>query len=156
MKILRLVKDLFGDVAFEAGITDIKNIFQKQREKYDDDGRFFNCIIQYLGGRGYNDFLDYSLFAIKMHLILAPYWWRNFGEENYPGDENPCTDIVTDLLFDDRHDLWQNMPYCLDDIHKALTNEESVDMWKRIVDAIIECINVKGTGDVSVNFVVKE
>lgn len=147
MKMLALLKDLFGNFEFKVSV---KDIFEAERTKKGNDQKFFEFIIQYLGGREYNKFLDYSLLAIKMKVLLQPYWWKGFGQDN------PCRNIITDLLFNDRHDLWQNMPYYLNDIHKALDEEEAFALWKNTVDAVISCINVQGTGDVSINFEIQE
>lgn len=155
MRILQLAKDIF-DQPFDG--TSVKVFFQKRRKDWDmqkpnGDQAFFNFIIYYLGGRGYNEFLDYSLFAIKLKAIHAKYcYWVDgtFGE---------IKDAIEHLLFDDRHDLYQNLPYNLEriaELSKDNKHYSEEKFWSEIVDAVISCINVNGTEDISVTFNIPE
>ena len=114
-----------------------------------DDRGFFRFCSQWLGGRGYNEFLDYSLFAIKLNHI--------YHEHDHPGIDNEwerMEEAITNLLADDRHDMYQNIPYELDDV--AATLKDPAKFWSDVVDAMIECINVHGTGDVAHKFIIEE
>ncbi len=152
MKILELCKNLFGKTS---GGANIKKFFQEMRETekyYDNDRYFFMVCSQYLGGRGYNEFFDYSLFAIKLNSIHHKLNSNGWVE----GSREKMTEVILDLLADDRHDMWQNTPLLLDKIATLLDSEMQGFFWSDVVDAMIRCINVYGTGDVSVNFVIKE
>ena len=149
MKLLQMIKDIFGEMPDRPNIHEY---FQKKREEYDNDRGFFNFTIQYLGGRSYNKFLDYALFAVKLDGIYRKYlyWQDGTWEEMKEG--------IEDLLFDDRHDLWQNLPYILDrviDIANGNENPISVEdvqnFWRDVTTAMIECINIEGTGNQIVN-----
>lgn len=154
MLILRMIKDMFNEMPTT---PDIYKYFQSKREEVKNDRKFFMDVIQYLGGRSYNKFLDYSLFAIKIVGIYRKYlyWhdtaWHTLHDEDGDG-------VVNRLLFDDRHDLWQNLPYILDDaINKANADKKPITIenvnafWSAIVTALIECINLDGTSDASVH-----
>lgn len=148
MKVLEMVNSIFPNAVIKGSI---KGVFMNERKIMEDDERFFNMIIQYLGGRGYNNFLDYSLLTIKMRHILDPVWW-NVEKDG----ENVCRALVMLILLDDRHDLWQNMPYYMDDICKAAGPEMATLLRSQTLDAVIDCISVDGVGDVSMNFTVEE
>ena len=158
MKVVELLKDLFffsEDVKIVE--SSIKKTFEHHRNLYNDDKRFFNAVIHYLGGRGYNEFLDYSLFATKLNVIFEKHWYdipENIMDKYERIEEHPCSEAVTGLLFDDRHDLYQNLPYQLDDIEKGQENKE--EFWKKVTNALIECINVNGTEDVSCAWKINE
>jgi len=123
-----------------------KEHFRAWRKKRGDDKEFFLTVIQYLGGRGYNVFLDYSLLAIKLHPILQEYDMRIQSEES----ENSVMRAMQSLMGGDRHDLWQNLPYYLG---SGMTKKE----WEQVVDVFIQCINVHGTEDAfSLKFEVPE
>lgn len=114
------------------------------------DKGFFYWIIQYLGGRSYNCYLDYSLFAIKINTIMDQFHtWKE-------GQNESMKEAVEDLLWDDRHDCWQNLPYSLERFVEPMEKEKQEIFWDLIVEAMIQCINVEGTGDVSPKFYVKE
>ena len=151
MKVLQLLNALFKDVR---GRLDVKEEFQRQREKRGDDKAFFEMVIQYLGGRGYNGYLDYSLFAIKLAKICS-----DSSVNSAPGANGlePSYEVVISLLYGDRHDLWQNLPYSLASIADDMEGpEEQKQFYTNVVAAMIECINVAGTGDVVHKFHIKE
>lgn len=150
MKILRMCKDIFDQTL---NGTSIKEFFQEMRKaESNSDREFFMLCIGYLGGRGYNEFLDYSLFAIKLNVIFNKY-------HLYTNVWSRMREAITNLLFDDRHDYFQNGACELDDFAKGFKGEhedKAEEFWSLVVDGMIECINVNGTGDVSVNFTIPE
>jgi hypothetical protein len=78
---------------------------------------FCITMFSWFGGRVYNQFLDYSLLAIKVAYIF-----RDFNYDLYSKIEwKDKKDLVEYLLYDDRHDLWQNAPYILERMEKGLT-----------------------------------
>lgn len=156
MRVLQLCKDLFDKTPDG---DSVKELFQEMRE-WDHapwqkgatymDKRFFELCSQYLGGRSYNKFLDYSLFAIKLNKI--------YNDHSSPGVDNKwerMEDAITNLLADDRHDMYQNVPYELEDVAETLGDNQE-GFWADVVDAMIDCINVEGTGDVAHNFYIEE
>ena len=149
MLILQLCKDMFDEMP---NVPDIHKFFHTKREEYNDDRKFFLSVIQFLGGRSYNNFMDYSLLAIKLTYIHNKYIPRSYHTWEH------MKDGIEYLLGDDRHDLWQNLPYILDDVIKGtkeiigpqFSDEQINKFWEAVVTAIIECINTDGTGDKSV------
>ena len=76
-------------------------------------------------------------------------------ELGYPQDYiETIANLYHYLMFDDRHDLWQNLGYALDKIFPGfnLHGEEPRDMavYRRLCEILIACINEAGTGDVTV------
>jgi len=158
MQILELCYDLFGQTPDKINVKEFFQIMRQTKyEKYNDtesipDGVFFCHCAGYLGGRGYNNFLDYSLLAIKLNAIFKKY---NRGAENLPWKK--INEAVICLLTDDRHDMYQNIPYFLGDIVKEITTlDKKKAFWADVATSLIECINVNGTYDVSVNFSILE
>lgn len=84
MKILQLCEDIFDELP---GNTDIKSFFHHMRikensKKNNDDNTdrgFFRFCSCYLGGREYNEFLDFSLFAIKLNAIYNKHCYLEQG-----------------------------------------------------------------------------
>jgi hypothetical protein len=131
-------------------MREVENARTDKGEDNTDRGFFMLCC-NYLGGRGYNEFLDYSLFAIKLNQIFND---TNLYSSGY-GDR--MREAISNLLHDDRHDMYQNIPCELDDYVKGFKKPEYVaKFWASVVDAMIDCINVAGTEDVSVNFTIRE
>lgn len=153
MKVLDMLSDVFDKLPRPR--QSIKGFINEQRkDNTGTDAEFFYLMIQYLGGRSYNRFLDYSLLAIKLNDIHDKHCFL------VPGTSEDIDQAVTKLLNDDRHDLWQNLPYYLEDITKAVEEKHGADkvkaFWFDVVGAVVDCINVRGTGDVSVNFTIEE
>jgi len=151
MKVLQLLNAIFKDAQVQLSV---KEEFQHQREIRGDDRAFFEMVIQYLGGRGYNEYLDYSLFAVKLAKIFS-----DSSVNSVPGANglSPQDEAVISLLYDDRHDLWQNLPYSLASIANDMEDpEEQKQFYTNVVSAMIECINVSGTGNVAHKFHIKE
>lgn len=155
MKLLELYKHMLGDMKV---LPSFREMVINKRTEYNNDLKFCNHLINCLGSKDYNNFLDYSLLAIKLNHMLKhmrgvpDILW--FGEDE---DEGLIKEVINDLLYDDRHDLYQNMPYILEDIYTKIKDGPEKDVfWKCIVNIIIECINVHGTGDVSTSYSVKE
>jgi hypothetical protein len=142
-----MCKDIFN----ESPTTSIKQLFKDERSKLNDDRGFFNICATYLGGRSYNKFLDYSLFAIKLNRIWAKHCWLEKGS-----DWTEMWAAIMNLLTDDRHDMYQNVPYELDAAVKDMSDEKKVAFWGDVATTLIECINVNGTGDVSFRFRIDE
>lgn len=162
MKVLRMCKDIFDGTP--KGVS-IKEFFQQMRKKKNGDKNanknFFHLCSHYLGGRSYNEFFDYSLFAIKLNYIHVK-WCTMFKRDDgkwsqwVEGTWAEMSKAILNLLADDRHDMWQNVPEEIGSVATLLEPELREPFWSDIVDATIECINVKGTGDISVTFVIKE
>ena len=153
MKVFNMISDIFDKLPKPR--QSVKGFIKEQRKDSEEtDCAFFNLMIQYLGGRSYNKFLDYSLLAIKFNAVYDKHCFL------VPGTWEETKKAILDLLADDRHDLWQNLPYRLDSISKAIEEKkgpEKVDaFWADVVDAVIDCINIEGTGDISVNFAIEE
>jgi hypothetical protein len=128
MKVLQLMEDCFEQLPKTSNLA----LFLFQRAKVLGYENFFNLFIQYVGGRGYNQFLDYGLFALKLNNI--------FGKEIIDG-KFIAPEMTFSLLHDDRHDLYQNLPY---GIQKCKIENK----WKLATIALIESFNENGTGDV--------
>lgn len=157
MKVLEMCRDMFDKTPRG---NSVKEFFRLQRElenaeieegEDNTDRGFFVLCCNYLGGRGYNEFLDYSLLAIKFNQIY------NDTSLYCSGYGSRMREAISNLLHDDRHDMYQNIPYELDDYVKGFKKPEDVaKFWASVVDAMIDCINVAGTEDVSVNFTIRE
>jgi len=166
MKILRMCKDMFDKTPED---TSIKGFFREMRKrenaKKDDDDNtdrgFFVLCTNYLGGRSYNRFLDYSLFAIKLNYIHNK-WCTMFKRDDgkwsqwVEGTWAEMSKAILNLLADDRHDMWQNVQGEVLAVGVLLEAELQKSFWADVVDAMIDCINVEGTGDISVGFVIEE
>jgi hypothetical protein len=151
MRLLELLNSLFGEVQIQ---TSVRGIIQEERAKTADDKEFFLLLIQYIGGRGYNNFLDYGLYALKLKELLDPLW---FCAAENTSKEPPARHAIDSLMYDDRHDLWQNLPYSIQEIESCLPTEEEKKLFMgNVLDALIECINVRGTGDTMFTSIVKE
>lgn len=135
MKILQLFKDCFNK------LPDTPDIYLfLLNEAEEDYKKFFNHFIQYVGGKSYNEFLDYSLLIVKLIKICNKY-----SNEIYKIKNNDIYKFILNRLIDDRHDLWQNLLYILDDL-KSIK-----DIDKEFAIALIESFNSKGTGDIIFN-----
>lgn len=153
MKLLDLCVDFFGkDIKIERSF---RRMIEAKRSAVNDDEKFAYQLMAWLGARSYNEFLDYSLLAIKLNKIFDkmmfdipdPCW----------DDGGPIKETIEHLLYDDRHDMYQNVPCYLGSIYKDMPNSSSKKVfWTVITNALIECINVKGTGDVSAEFIITE
>lgn len=157
MKILQLCKDMFGGIKIVSKFHHM--IANKRLEYKENDQQFCNYLISWLGGRSYNNYLDYSLLAIKMNYMFEH--MKGINEDSWFGtkgnDVGDIKELINDLLYDDRHDLYQNMPYILERIYKDMEKGPDKDnFWTNIVNRIIECINVHGTKDASVHFSIEE
>lgn len=150
MKLLQL----FADAGWEFPKSPrIKEYFYNKLKREGEDE--FLKVLYWLGSRGYNELLDYSLFAIKIsnHLSRQRYSFDQYFEF----DKVVIDNLIPELLFGDRHDLSQNAPYYFNDIIKSLENEDDKKKFKEFLcNAIIECINVNGTGDTIFKMSVKE
>lgn len=142
MKLLESFSNAFDDTPKSS----VKLFLAKQREKL-GDADFVQTMFSFYGGRGYNQFLDYKLLAIKFAVMLDKFHLDGY-EKVY--------EIVSHLFFDDRHDMYQNIPYYLQDLIE-LNVERKKDILSSVAYALIDCFNVNGTEDInSENFVIKE
>jgi len=156
MKILRLCKDMFNMMPStdETGAPSIKALFiDRWQDLVKNQGRthrdVFSFYCQFLGGRGYNEFLDYSLFAIKLNHL--------YNKHSTPSVDNKwrrMEEAITNLLADDRHDMYQNVPYELEDVAETFDDPEK--FYEDVLWAMIACINTEGTGDIAHRFVIEE
>ncbi|MCK4528835.1 hypothetical protein KAW18_15815 [candidate division WOR-3 bacterium] len=155
MELLQLCNEMFKDTKI---LPKFRDMIADKKIICDNDQKFSHYLISYLGSRSYNKFLDYSLLATKLNYIFSN--MKGISAESWygtEGDEGTIKELIGDLLYDDRHDLWQNMPYYLEDIYKNMEKgPDKENFWKYIVNAIIDCINVHGTNDVSASFIVEE
>ena len=152
MKIFNMLSGMFNKLPNPG--QSVKGFIKEQRPNFGKDANFFNLMIRYLGSRSYNEFLDYSLLAIKLNAIYNKHCFL------VEGTWDEMQGAISKLLTDDRHDLWQNLPYYLDDASRAIEKKNGAEkvsaFWADVVDALIDCINVNGTGDISVNFTIEE
>ena len=156
MNLLKLCTDMFGKNAIL--LPKFRDMLAKEREGKEDRD-FFNYLIDWLGGRSYNKFLDYSLLAIKINYIFKN--MQGVNEDSWYGtkgnDVGDIKNIINCLLYDDRHDLCQNMPYALDRVYDLMKEGKDKDnFWKYMVNAVISCINTRGTGDTTECLIISE
>jgi hypothetical protein len=133
MKVLEFFNNCFGAMP---RTPNLKHELELQLKELGPE-KFFSLVIMYLGGRGYNEFLDYSLFFLKLRKIF----------EDCSDIEEKETELflISDqlchrLLWDDRHDLYQNLPYILEEL--------PYNRYDKVCVALIESFNPKGTGDI--------
>ena len=134
MKLLKLFKDCFEVLPDDA---DLQAWLRAKSKKMGSED-FFNRFIQFVGQRGYNEFLDYGLFALKLNAIFG----NEVVEDKFIQDGYLAKSMTDSLLHDDRHDLYQNLPY---DIQRSQLENK----WDLVVAALIESFNENGTGDVA-------
>jgi len=104
----------------------------------DDQRERFYEMIRYLGNRVYNRYLDYGALLLGITWIVKESGTVEFSYNAVKVMQK----VYFYLMFDDRHDLYQNLPGELDRLE--LTNR---DMFWRLVSAIVvTCINEEGTG----------
>ena len=157
MKLLQMCKDMFNEYPNQISI---KEFFRQQRKKENEkineddntDKGFFILCCNYLGGRGYNEFLDYSLFAIKLNYIFGKYRFDKGADFNW----KDVKEAIIDLLMDDRHDMYQNIPCGIEEMLKDSSKEIQSKVYSDIVDSLIDCVNTEGTGNISHTFNIKE
>lgn len=149
MKLLQL----FADAGWEFPKSPwIKDYFLNKFKNEGEDEFLKN--LYWFGSRSYNEFLDYSLFAIKISNFYAKSNYK-FVEE-YDSFKD-IEDIIIYLLFDDRHDMYQNVPYCLNRIINGMQEEKDKKEFKIFLCcAFIESINVHGDGDVAFRMSIPE
>jgi hypothetical protein len=150
MKLLKKLHDSYGCLPTTPSV---RQFLEKQRDSMgarDFCGHFFN----HFCSRPEGEFVDYGLLALKLkaHLeINYPY-----GDFEYEaprerrGHEDLLQDLVSDLLWDDRHDCYQNV---LPNLEEFLTiNSNKIDkffsFWEEIAEILISCFNTEGTKDV--------
>lgn len=139
MLLLQAFKDMWDELPNDPNIK--KYLASKNKEL--GSRKFCSTMLYWFGNRSYNKFLDYSLLAIK----FANWYTHRVKTKNDTDDAYIiCRDIVTHLLWDDRHDMWQNIPYLIDKLDVDISFYNLLAQW------IIECFNVYGTGDLSVKW----
>jgi hypothetical protein len=122
-------------------ITDLRNIKKsllKYKEKVGAE-KFIQSSIPMFCGRSFNEFFDYGLFLLKLQHIYKGVF--NSIDTPIYNEEGvyKLVDEATYLLFDDRHDYYQNYDFM------SMSQEKLDD----VAIAFIECINTAGTGDIS-------
>lgn len=104
--------------------------------------------------RRYNSFMDYGSMALKISRMFAdryPYY-KPLSTNDCDNDESCAHLIVDRLLFDDRHDCYQNVPYLLEDFIKSnidsFGDKEKDEFWTLIANILITSFNCSGTSDI--------
>jgi len=141
----RLIPTMFG---YASDLTrTIGDACRRYLTQHNPDHCFY-WFLGFLGGRGYNQFLDYGLLLLKVSQYFKGIMWNGDFLEEYT---KTIADLYHFLMFDDRHDLWQNLPYALDKMIPgfSVNDEDSRDMgvYLKLCEMLIECINEDGTGD---------
>lgn len=148
MNIFRLCEDMFESMPNK---INIKEFFKEKAAEMGDSRKAFYTMIDWIGGRSYNQFLDYGLFALKFIQICREkefYWDIKEWE--------PVREAVSYLLFDDRHDVGGNAGSRIGKVGGQLNDEKQVHFYDLLTTALIECINVNGTEDQAYKFTIKE
>lgn len=123
---------------------DIYTFFMEMVDKLGHE-KFSRRMLYTYGSRSYNNYLDYQLLACKFANLFDKLanstWTTNFSSEmnNFVGDcWEEVDDIVTNLFFDDRHDMYQNIPYSLDKISEKFSASDKEKLWEKISNILIE------------------
>ncbi len=145
MKLLKALQDAFGKLPTE---PDVIAFLRAQRDEMggeDFSGLFFSMFC----GRGYNQFVDYGAMALKLARLIHVDLWDHVQSANTPhaGERHCVGEMVCKLLFDDRHDCYQNVPYYIADFIKANPKLDVMAFWLSISDILIDSFNIHGTGD---------
>ena len=119
---------------------------------------FVKQMLGVFGGRGYNQFLDYPLIAVKLNQLFCEqnrYKWKDerVDDKDWFDLASECVKL---LLWDDRHDLYQNLPYTLDDLYKLAKEDLAGTFWHDIAKILIESFNCDGSGNICHKFEVEE
>jgi len=134
----KVYKALCGKDLLLTGVLSYKDVLYKHIDNTTDHKKLFIGWITTLGGRLYNSHIDYGLFAIKLRKACKESEIYDKNEDCYA-----LTAMVSDILFCDRHDLYQNIVYSID----RLTDIE--DRWRLALIALVDSINLEGSGDVT-------
>jgi hypothetical protein len=135
MKLLNGLHMAFGSLPGDGKIKD----FLRLQAVVMGSEEFCDTMCRLFGANKYNQFMDYGLLAIKLAHF---YIW-----------EKRCFSSSADsyyhyLIADDRHDMWKNVPVCIDKL--AIQYPAHSEMiWSFFSKALIDCLNVHGTGDVA-------
>ncbi len=142
----KLLGDVFQD-AFGELPTIRDSIHTFLRNQLDKLGskEFVYSMLEWFGGRSYNCFLDYSLLSVK----LGKFFWNNIDHDIYWSNEEDIHEMLNYLLHCDRHDMYQNVPYYLEDIEKksCMHKKFPSNFHTSIAEMLIECFNPNGTED---------
>jgi hypothetical protein len=148
MEVLNLCEDMFGSVPSK---TSIKGFFKDKAAEIGNPIEAFHKMCYWLGGRGYNQYLDYGLFTLKF-IKICRMGQFSFSIENW----KPFREVISSLLDDDRHDMYQNVPIHIKNIGKQLNDEKQMHFYEVLLTALIECVNVSGTEDQAYKITIKE
>jgi len=99
----------------------------------------FYQIIRYLGNRGYNCFLDYGQLLLKLTRFLITSDLVKYSSELH----KRLHQLYYYLMLDDRHDLYQNLPY---ELEKVEVTDET-QYWYQLSRILVACLNEDGTFD---------
>ena len=83
MKLLELYKELSNNTTV---FTDFKEMVILRRKKENNDQKFCYYLLNVIGGRSYNEFLDYSLVAIKINSLFEN--MKHIPNECWFGNKN--------------------------------------------------------------------
>jgi hypothetical protein len=101
----------------------------------EDDKSFCDFCLYWFGGRSLNRYMCYDSLAID----LARYVRRLSFSTNY----GALMEGVSKLLWDDRHDLYQNLPYHIEDFLKESPELED-EFYAMLKKAILKALDPHG------------
>jgi len=143
MKLLQLFSQAFEEVP--KPYERVKDFLQRKREELGDK-KFVSRMIYWTGCRSFNRFEEHGLLALN----LANFFNFTFSCFNtLDFSEVVIKELVGEYLFDDRHDIYQNIPYTLEEILKASTEEEKEEILAFFAKIYIDCFNPNGTAETS-------
>ena len=131
----------------EVPSRDWRGAISEERQNIGDE-EFVLKMVYWTGGRSFNLFLDYGLMALKVKSLEEE---LNLYLEPVGNNHPPVRNIVDEYLWDDRHDIYQNVPYYLGEIKGQLPTKEWKVFIHRFADALLESFNPAGTGDISLH-----
>lgn len=143
MNNLRMLRDMFGDVPIPSSIKQAC-LDHTRGTGYKEKAGF---LLYWFGCRSHNQYLNYGYLLLKLvkHLrTIRPH----IEFYNYPKPHDSLVvRLAYYLLLDDRHDLWQNLPLCLESVISSLPFTDRDGHWEAIYHIVIDCINERGTGN---------
>ena len=137
MKLRSALKDAFSK---PPPTPDIKAFLREQRNELGGEG-FSHTFFNMFRGRRYNQFVDYGAMALKLTKLINS---LDYSIDPSDHDRSFASLIVEKLLFDDRHDCYQNVPYIIADFIKV--NQDV--FWLSVSNILIDSFNENGTGDI--------
>ena len=139
----RLIEDMLGSDYCETTVSEACELYMQQH----NPKHCFHTFLGFIGCRSYNQFLDYGLLLVR----LSKYIDNRDRAISYANSDKKHLDALADLyfrlMFDDRHDLWQNLPCILDTLIPAWRSDSLV--CRELCEILVSCINNDGTGNKS-------